>query len=750
MREILPMTLLIAMTLRTLSCTEAQLPFWNCSVLSLLNVLPLYHERAAVGEFDAVWDRGLDVTPAGHLAVEQINNRSDILPDHKLKLIDIDSEACGLNVISKGIVNTFRELVDLNRTCIVGVVGLFCSQVTNIISPIVSHPSIGGYIQIAASTTPVHRANDSEEKLFHIVEASSVFNEVTVSMMQAFNWTRIGIVYNSLGLFSESVANDFINKIQSVGLHLVSQVPISNSFLNIHETLDTFRDEDSRISYWSLSYKHSAPLLCEAYHRNLRWPGYVYILREPTLENILEQETLCSKQQMLLALEGAFLLHYRLYTENDTQLFSGWSFGEYKERYAHTLQTFASRTNREANENDYANVLYDQVWAFGLALNNFFALTHTDNKITQNMSSTLKHELRSVSFQGATGWINFGVSQESRTTVDVFQVINGTPKLIGIYDQLSQDIIFTDSAPQHRGVNIPKDMFEIDYKLLPLWLGGCIATAQGVLFCIISANLIFIIYWKEEREIKATSPFLSILMIAGCYILCIGPILLVVLFTTYNTVLENMGLLTFLCVFKSFTMIGLDFILATLLLRMLRIQHIFQATQMTMMSDYWMDKYLLVYALIVCTGKLILLIIWNSIDPIHSVFDRIYIPESSGKLPHYVTTMKCTSDSSRIWLVITTLYSGVLLLFVVILAIMTRHIKNDMYKDTKKVNFFIFLVILVLAITVPLQLVYNDLNNQTIALVAEWLAFFSVPLLCQICLYFPKTLPLVMKVLRRA
>ena len=603
MKVVLSMTLLIVTTLRTLSCTEGKLPFQNCSVLSLLNVLPLYQERAAVGKFESVWDRGLDVTPAGHLAVQQINNRSDILPGYELKMIDVDSEACGLNVVSKGIANTFRVLVDPNQTCIVGVVGLFCSQVTNIISPIVSHPSIGGYVQIAASTTPVHRANNSEGKLFHIVEASSVFSEVAVSLMKAFNWTRISMVYNSLGLFSESVANDFVNKLQSEGLNLVSQVPISNSLLNINETLDRFRDEESRISYWSLSYIHSAHLLCEAYHRNFRWPGYVYILREPTLENILEQETSCSKEQILMALEGAFLLHYRLYSKNDTLLFSGWSFGEYKERYAHALQAFASRTNRELNDTDYANVLYDQVWAFALAVNNSLALTLMDYKIKQYISTTLKDELESVSFQGATGWINFGEGRESHTSVNVFQVINGTPKLIGVYDQLSQNIMFTDRAPQNRGVVIPNDMFETDYKLLPLWLTGCIVAAQGVLFCIISANMIFIIMWKDEREIKATSPFLSMLMIIGCYILCVEPILLVVLFRTYNTALEDTRLLTFMCVFKSFTVVGLEFILATLLLRMLRIQHIFQAKQMTMMSDYWMDKYLLVYALILCAGN---------------------------------------------------------------------------------------------------------------------------------------------------
>ena len=127
----------------------------NCSTLYLLNVVP-YPD---VGE-NAGWDRGLDLVPAGHLAAEQINNHSELLSEYKLELIDIDSESCGRSMITKGVVNLHTKLVTpilKNRSsCIVGIIGLYCSMVTNALTPIVSHPGVD-YVKLAASTSPEHR-----------------------------------------------------------------------------------------------------------------------------------------------------------------------------------------------------------------------------------------------------------------------------------------------------------------------------------------------------------------------------------------------------------------------------------------------------------------------------------------------------------------------------------------------------------------------------------------------------------------
>ena len=90
-------------------------PESECPTLYLLNVQPY---PVSVKESTAlfIWDKAFELIPAGHLAAEQINNSPNILPGSQLKLINIDSEACGVNTISKGFTNVYRELVNLNRS----------------------------------------------------------------------------------------------------------------------------------------------------------------------------------------------------------------------------------------------------------------------------------------------------------------------------------------------------------------------------------------------------------------------------------------------------------------------------------------------------------------------------------------------------------------------------------------------------------------------------------------------------------
>ena len=724
----------------------------QCPTLYLLNIVPYPVSDGSVASV-ILWDRAFELIPAGQLAAEQINNCSDILPGQKLELINIDSDACGINIVSKGTTNIYRELVNPNQTCIVGVIGLFCSPVTSAISPIISHPNIGGYVHIAASTSPLRRVsplNSRDSSLFHIIESSSVFNEATLALMHTYNWQRITSVYTESDIYFKSTSDDFINRVLSTNpeYKLVTRIPISdNSLADITKTFNIINNNGARISYWSVTYE-VPNLLCKAFQRNFVWPGYVYIIQEHGIGKILQIETSCCREEMLKAMEGVFILDYRLYVENDTELVSGLSYSEYQSLYTQKLKEFANATNEDIQSNVYANSLYDQVWAFALATNNSLPSVESQNlsfedygigKRVPILSNILKNELKNVTFQGASGRIDFSQNQGSPTFVNIFQVQNGNPKLIGVYDPFSHNVTLTEAALHVS--DIPRDTFETIYELLPPWLGGCIAVAQITLFGLITINLILIIWWKRERDIKATSPLFSTLMMIGCYSLCAAPLFQ----TVYRMfVIDNMVLVTSLCHLKIWASVGIELILSTLFLRLLRIYRIFHAKQMTMMNDYWMDKYLLIYVLSICMGKVFLLILWNSITPISSKTVLEYVPSGLGGtgFPHYMATTHCII--SPVWLAITLLYSGILLLMVVVLAIETRHVENDLHKDTKKVNVFIFLVVIVLAITVPLWIIFEKINIK-IGAVFEWLAFFSVPLLCQICLLAPKTLPLAIK-----
>jgi ABC-type branched-subunit amino acid transport system substrate-binding protein len=730
------------------ACTQAVLsqdhnrgPESGCPTLYLLNVQPY---PVSPGESAAlfIWDKAFELIPAGHLAAEQINNSSDILPGRQLKLINIDSEACGINTISKGITNVYRELVNFNRTCIVGVIGFFCSAVTSAISPIISHPNIGGYVHIAASTSPVHRGNNSRKhsELFHIIESSSAFNEATLELMRTYNWHRIASVHTDSEFYFMSTSVDFVRRISSKpGFNLTARIHIAeNSQAHIMERFDTIREKEARISYWSVTSDQAAYLLCTAYKRNFIWPEYVYIIQEHDISHI-EIKTSCTKVELVKAMEGVFILNYRLYVENDTELVSGVNYSEYQRLYTDRLKD----TNDESLQNNlYANSMYDQVWAFALAINNSLPSIESQNLSFEDyglgkgvpiISKILKNELKHVTFQGASGRVDFSKHQGSSTHVNIFQVQRGKPKLIGIYDPYNRNI--TLIAPHVR--DFPKDTFDTVYQLLPPWLGACILVAQVTLFGLITTNLVLIIWWRKEKEIKAISPLLSIFMMIGCYFLCAAP-----LFTTMYRmlVIENKALVTSLCYLKIWvSSIGMELILSILLLKLLRIYHIFHAKQMIMMSDYWEDKYLVIYALLICAGKVLLLILWNTITPISSKVIREYMSTGNGS-PYYWTTTHCVT--SAIWSAGILLYSGVLLFMVVVLAIETRHIKNDPYKDTKKVNAFIFFIVIVLTISIPMWIILEEIEIELAANMFELVTYFSVPLLCQICLFVPKTLPL--------
>jgi hypothetical protein len=721
----------------------------KCSTLYLLNVVP-YPDN---GE-NAGWDRGLDLVPAGHLAAAQINNHSELLSGYKLELVDIDSESCGRSTITKGVVNLHTELVipilNNRSSCVVGIIGLYCSMVTSAIVPIVSRPGVN-YVKLAASGSPEHRYDPTFRDVFHTIASSSVFNEAVIMMMRTFNWRRIGLIHNALGFYFKTTSNEFARRAASLSdVELIVRAPIE---ISTHErfsiisdattdAFNTINNQEVRISYWSVTGEESSFLLCEAFKRYYLWPGHVYILQEHSINDILRTETPCTREQMIQAMEGVFLLQYRIYVEKDVELYSGWTYEEFQQRYTDKLWEEAVNRTDKVEENIYANSLYDQVWAFALALNSSLLdisarnLSFDEYGIgnTKSITDIIKDELSKVDFQGVTGRIMFDRNRSIPSFVDIMQVKNGREFLIGVYDPFQKNI-----THQNFPDSIPDDTFQIVYILLPLWLGSCILVIQFMLLCLITTNTVLLFWWREESEIKASGPIFSIPIMIGCYLLCAAPIILAV---NEMFLIHDATLLTFLCNLKLWSLsMGIDLIFATLSLRLLRLFHVFRSFRKT--GKFWSDKYLFLYLLLICSVKIILLFLLTYLDTLHPKISREYVP--SAIPPHYQVSIECNSQNQVFWLLATSLYSGILIIFVMFMATQTRHIKKAHFKDTKKVNLYIFLVTIILSTTLPLWVIFGAIRIEIGAHVCEWLAYFSVAVLCQLCLFSPKLLPLAIK-----
>lgn len=558
--------------------------------------------------------------------------------------------------------------------------------------------------------------------------------------MDQFKWKKINVVHDSLGFYFTSTTDDFVKLIRSSNdKTIASKIPIRPHQSSISETFDIINDEEARIGYFSITEGEAAALFCEAYKRHFLWPGYVYTLHERSLPQILSTPVNCSQEEIVQALEGVFLLQYRLLDTQSIELVSGISYEEYHAEYVEELNNFALRTKMTLSDNVYANSLYDQVWALALTVNKslgniaFFNSSSAESNIEEMLRTRefLAEELKEVEFYGASGFIKFGDRQEVRTFVDIYQVRNGEQVLVGFYDSYNQSIDFFPSL--HKDL-VPGDSFELRYKLVPTWVGILVALSDLVLFLLILFITVYFILCKKLPEIKSSSLLLSLVMLMGCYSLCISTLLQTIRVVSITTP----SIFTMLCNLDLwFFLNGINIIFVTLAVRLLRILHVFRSFRST--GKYWSDKYLLLYIALICSIMVFFLVVWTIVDPLHRAQERRYVPSSTP--PYYIARNFCSSKDIGVWIAISLCLIGLVMLFVVFLAVQTRHIKRKHFKDTKKVNFFIFSVCTLCAIFLPMWLILFSIGVNTGSYMSKCILKLSGAALCPTLLFLPKIIP---------
>ena len=706
----------------------------SCDTLYLLHLYPApIADNMTIG-----WDKGLEMIPAGRIAVNQINNRSDILRNYKLEIIDIPSEDCAKTLIVKGIVGLYKEMVDPKRTCVFGIVGLYCSTVTNM--PLLNDARIGPMV-LASSTSPHHRNTERYPYLFHTLGSTGLFNQAVSTMMNEFNWTRINSVNDFQNFYFRTASNDFFDLINSdTSKELVTRISVSPQKHLISKMFSEIRLKGARITYLSITQTEVSRIFCTAYKNRYLWPEYVYILHDYSIdliESFLPKANFCTREEILEALEGVFLLTYRLHNFNETRLISGMTYSQYYTEYKEEVAKFANETGMELEGDLYANTFYDQVWAFALAVNRSLdkvdyrksSISDQSIKEQRKIKETLARELRNVSFSGATGFIRFGQEQEALTSVDIFQVHKGEMVLIGIYNSYNETIEFMSNFSKS---TLPDDTFAKLFQEVPEWLGIVVILCDVVLFVLILFNTICIIFWRKRPEIKSTSISLSLVIQIGCFFMCFS-----IVFTTLLEKLGNETALDIFCHLEMWLSInGANIIFVTLLFRLLRIFHVFRSFHPT--GKGWSDKYLIIYISLICSLLVAVLVVWTGVDPVHQVTERII----SNQLPYYYYRV-CTSHSQEVFLVISFSLITIVMILIIFLSIRTRHIKRKHYKDTKKMIMFIFSVCIVIPVSGILWLIFIELQLITLSFIFHCITILAVSFLCQVFLFLPKILPII-------
>ena len=249
--------------------------------------------------------------------------------------------------------------------------------------------------------------------------------------------------------------------------------------------------------------------------------------------------------------------------------------------------------------------------------------------------------------------------------------------------------------------------------------------------------LVLYIYFRKEPEIKATSFTLSLLMFAGCYLNLLYLCLL--LYSNHTFDVSRHDALCLSLQWLSGTGISLILMLATLLVKMLRIYHIFHSTKKLLrlrLSRYSSDLALALYVLLILLPDILLNFVWIFVDR-YQIHFKYQIRGGNIHLEKF-----CTSKHEIQLFGVIIIYLLILVLALTIVAVITRKIRLQHFKDTKKVNVLLFILCIGIVVVYSYWLLLRTVDTKGyISNLPLQIGHLMLIIFFQSFLFVPKILP---------
>ena len=159
---------------------------------------------------------------------------------------------------------------------------------------------------------------------------------------------------------------------------------------------------------------------------------------------------------------------------------------------------------------------------------------------------------------------------------------------------------------------------------------------------------------------------------------------------------------------------GVSLILVTITIRLLRVYRIFILTERQKIGKYWKN------------GPLILIVLLVSLTP-----NLVIVFFSISLVTSYISLGLI---GAYIWLY---------LFIILFLAIRTRKIKYEDFKETKTITYFIITMIIIVTLGTSVVIILSVAGNGTASYGVVASMLLMIPLACQLCFFTPKLIRIV-------
>ena len=135
------------------------------------------------------WERGEEILPGAHIAVDEINDSPNLLSTYRLEIVPINIQQCDPVSKIKSFVGNFTS----QNNKLAGIVGYFCDNLVHFFSQLVGRGTSGA-IQISAMPAFIPNKDHSVPGFYNILPSPFVLVKAAAKLIRKLGLSKVGIV----------------------------------------------------------------------------------------------------------------------------------------------------------------------------------------------------------------------------------------------------------------------------------------------------------------------------------------------------------------------------------------------------------------------------------------------------------------------------------------------------------------------------------------------------------------------------
>ena len=732
---------------RTEIVLTAFFSFKDCSIMRGIGSTATYH-----------------LIPAALLAVEEINNSSDVLENFHVSL-DIRDTQCDPALGSYQLIQSIKRRAGVavdppDNSFNVAILGPGCNSVSQAIAGVAGRRLNIAQVSYGYNLPAFANERESFPSFFQTVRSIHLTTISALRLLSHLDWTHnIGMVYETSDLFNQVVemfvrsSSSAQSKVEFInGATVIPITRFAKVSGNYQDTIRVFMNgivqDRIRVIVGFVSEPIASLLVCMTRNVTVPSDGFLFVFVGSLSEGWWKDATFCHLEsrevESVIIVSGESMV-----VNSSTPLPSGngKTIRDFQVNYSSRLSSWCSLNYNSPDP--LAGATYDAVWSIAKALDYNSDLLNVSNTDDYQYSSVIYEalltSLHATNFTGISGQVQFSENGE-RIGIDVvLQMQNGSFTVAGKFKPNQDRIVAENFSWFGDSTDPPMDTPTIVEKAVPLsiLIVSMVFTLTGMAFA--CAMCCFNWRYAKHKIILASSQKLNYIIIAGTFFAYTTIVILAILESPLGQLMSD-ELFKTVCVIRIW-ILPLTFSLSygTMFARAWRIYRIF--------NDPWASKrplkdyHLMLIVLGLGLLDIMYLIPWTIVDP-YRRFPAL--GETNYREFSRCSFFSCSSDRLIVWLGILTAYKVVIMLAgTIIISLVQKNVKEKKYfNDSKSLAGALYTSALAFIFGVLLQLFFTFQQEIILVYVASatWVNISSsgtlisvfIPKLYKICIKHEK------------